>query len=37
MLEVKKESWIVVKTDSRAEKKVHERIVAQGLQSYLPM
>ncbi len=37
MLEVKKESWIVVKTNSRAEKKVHERIVAQGIQSYLPM
>ena len=37
MLEEKKESWIVVKTNSRAEKKVHERILAQGLQSYLPI
>ena len=37
MLEVNKEAWIVVKTNSRAEKKVHERLVAQGLQSYLPM
>ena len=37
MLVVKKEVWIVVKTNSRAEKKVHDRIVAQGLESYLPM